>query len=426
MRSLRCIVVMLAAQLVSGCEKSEPLPAARGEMVTRTDSAGVEIVQVNYLDTTQLALWTVDSVPTTIIGDDGRGEQHVLAMTFGQVRLGDGRVVIAMDNEIRQYDSTGAYIGLIARQGRGPGEFMNLSAIGLMSGDTVLAYERSPASITRFSPEGRYLDRKEMQRPRANDEFGAFEFTGVFPDGTVLVNRHPGESSHAAVGELVTDSVRPYRLDSRGNMIADYGTHWKALKTRILPVGVSPSSQDANTESSPVQVSGATWGPTGNRMFYTANNRFQIQIHGPDAKLRRLLRMNTLPVFKSTSDSAIVRWPTSARGKARVYDYGAVWPDTLPALNWVISDKAGNLWINIKKRAMRDTVSQSIIVVDSTGTPIARVAQSFWNEMGHQVTWRIPMFILGTQAAHIDHTSFTSAALDSDDRWHVLTFRIRK
>lgn len=111
------------------CTKSDQSVAAAAPMVVRTDSVGVEIVQIGNLDTTALETWTVGSDPVTTIDDDEKGEAHVLTFTAGQLRMTDGRVIVALNNEIREFDASGAFVRNIARKGRGPGEFVDLSAL---------------------------------------------------------------------------------------------------------------------------------------------------------------------------------------------------------------------------------------------------------------------------------------------------------
>jgi len=388
-------------------------------MVVRTDSAGIEIMQITNLDTTAIETWTIGPQPSTIIGDETRGESHILQRTLGQVRLSDGRVVIATDqNEIREFDSTGTFIKTIARRGHGPGEFSELTALQRINNDTILVYERFPASITIVSPEGKYIRRSQVARPKTNDAFGAFQFTAAFPDGSLLVNRHPGEY-HLPIGATHVDSVNPLRVDASGTVIADFHKRWDVTRMRILPIGISNNLPANEHVSIPHPIQQAAWGRVGNLVYYTTRSRFEIELWSNNGKLIRIVRMPTEYLAKSSFDSLIAT--RVSRNDTTRYDIGKFMPDSMPPISAMSGDLEGNMWVMLEKGAIKGS-ARAALVLDSTGAPlaIAHMPPSGTAAVG---SWRL---IAGFSPQVFDRNTLTTAAMDADDRWHVLVFHIHK
>jgi hypothetical protein len=65
-------------------------------------------------------------------------------------------VVLARDNQVRIYDSTGKKLGVVGRTGSGPGEFRGMSAIGWIR-DTLYVADRSLRRTSFFGPDLKLL-----------------------------------------------------------------------------------------------------------------------------------------------------------------------------------------------------------------------------------------------------------------------------
>ncbi|MEO7360014.1 MAG: hypothetical protein ABI120_06780 [Gemmatimonadaceae bacterium] len=410
---MRYVPAVVALLLVVACTKTEHIATPVAPMVVRTDSAGIEIVQITQLDSTALERWTVGPEPITVVGDDERGDAHVFTFVKGQVRMPDGRLLIALGDEIREFDSTGTFIRNIARKGRGPGEFNDLSAMQRIHGDTLVAYERYPATATLFSPSGQYIRRSSVIRPRADEEVPGTSFKAIFPDGTLLLAQRPPGEHLSKLGVVWSDSARPLRVDITGKVIASFPKHWDHDATRVeARAGTVPVGQERFLGSMPAQPRRSDWGVVATQMYYVNLERFEIALWSGEGKLRRIVRMTTRDIPRTPADSEIFHF------KGATYDNATVSPKMMPPVRSVESDRDGNFWITLDQRAL-DGGAPAVLVVDSTGNPIAR---SSWSLNARSAS----KFRLLRNNRDISAQAVTSLAIDADERIHVLVFPLRK
>src|SRR5687768_2934188 len=92
--------------------------------------------------------------PTVRIGTADGDSSEVLFGAFSVDRTSDGRIVVANSgtSEVRIYDARGVHLRTMGRRGDGPGEFRALLRLGVIRGDTILAYDWRHGRITWFSP----------------------------------------------------------------------------------------------------------------------------------------------------------------------------------------------------------------------------------------------------------------------------------
>ncbi|MGD2152750.1 MAG: 6-bladed beta-propeller [Gemmatimonadales bacterium] len=124
--------------------------------VIRTDSAGVEIVSAGSEDLPLpwrferlFALGGADSGPESFyrvsggtVGADARGRIYVLdAQAF--------RVTV--------FDSSGTFLRVLGREGRGPGELSGPASLDVTGEGTVAVYDYRKGGLVRFGPDGETL-----------------------------------------------------------------------------------------------------------------------------------------------------------------------------------------------------------------------------------------------------------------------------
>lgn len=96
---------------------------------------------------------------------------------------------------IRNYNREGKFITNIGRKGKGPGEFIDIDAMLINSGDTLIIFDTQGSRITYFSSSGNYLSSQkmeysEMMWPRDVKEFGRQHYVVSFLKDNTRDNIH--------------------------------------------------------------------------------------------------------------------------------------------------------------------------------------------------------------------------------------------
>jgi hypothetical protein len=132
-RSAFCLLSVLSVSCVEGESSADGAPSAG------RDSAGVHLVDNGTPVWADGTGWKVDSVPLTSVGGDDTDLQQQFRSISAALRMANGNVAIAADNELRLFAPDGRYLRTLARQGSGPGEFRSLQDVWRLAGDSLLA-----------------------------------------------------------------------------------------------------------------------------------------------------------------------------------------------------------------------------------------------------------------------------------------------
>ncbi|MEK6253486.1 MAG: hypothetical protein N2B05_02205, partial [Gemmatimonadales bacterium] len=160
-RSTGLIVLMLTA-LIAACGES-PAPAESASSVR--DSAGVRIVESAKPTWTEETAWRLGDAPLLDIGRlDGPEETQFFQVSAG-ARLSDGSFVLGSfgSHDLRRFTGQGEHLWTVGREGEGPGEFVGLTQLVAGPGDTILTYDFRQRRISRFSPDGTFLDARPLE-----------------------------------------------------------------------------------------------------------------------------------------------------------------------------------------------------------------------------------------------------------------------
>src|SRR5688572_29103958 len=129
--------------------------------------------------------WRVADRPLVDIGKAEAEPQYELSQVRGMLRLADGTIVVAnQQNELRYYDKNGKYIRTAGRKGEGPGEFFQISGLHQLR-DGNIGVDDFRHGIQVYSPDGRFIKRYPSPDP---DGFGPF---AVFDDGSIVAGNWP-------------------------------------------------------------------------------------------------------------------------------------------------------------------------------------------------------------------------------------------
>lgn len=133
----------------------------------------------------------------------------------GHIFIGDPKT-----NEIREFDSKGAFIRLIAGKGMGPGELQALRTIQFLKDDRLVVFEQTPGFLPRiqfFDGDRKYT---EMKKPKTMNNIPVsitIDPAGSFFAGAMLV-------MNAQEAQMITKtgvgSVDDFNLDKEWSSVA--------------------------------------------------------------------------------------------------------------------------------------------------------------------------------------------------------------
>lgn len=147
---------MVAAAL-GGCSPSAAPP---GDPILRRDSAGVEIVESHAPTWPAGEGWTVDSIPSLVLGSPPEGPPHEFFQVVDALTRSDGSFAVAEDGSsqrVKFFGPDGVFLGSLGEDGEAPGMFRRLESIQLLPGDSVLAFDFWLRRSTLIDPAGRYV-----------------------------------------------------------------------------------------------------------------------------------------------------------------------------------------------------------------------------------------------------------------------------
>ena len=347
------IAITIAA---SGCERRPGDSAETGAPAfTARDSSGVEIVENRAPEHPAGSFWTIGPEPEYVLGGSGdpggpaNDSAQLIWRVVGLARLPDGRVAV-LSSENRQlvlFEPSGELSRTIGRAGEGPGEFTRPEALQFLPPDTLVVWDYHLTSIDYFDTAGTLVKERRVDyaRMREHDIWGE----GMrFPlsDGSFVSTRTGEESEN----EPVWSDCSPRRswfspISRSGEVVGEpeesefpasefvridtaYGAHSFAC-ARIMAAGGDPPS-----------------------VYVARGDRNEIHQLSPDGVLLRIIRRTTepLPVTdkarRAREDRTIRSYEERGQSAPKSLLEATRSVNTLPAINGIIVDSEGHLWVS--------------------------------------------------------------------------------
>jgi hypothetical protein len=126
--------------------------------VTVRDSAGIRIVE-NRVQNGAVPVYAELGEPDLEIGVVDGDPAYAFESIVGVASLPGRALVVAEGGGARQlriFDAAGAHLRSIGREGRGPGEFVALTNLAVVSGDTIWAWDSRTRRMTAFRSDGTF------------------------------------------------------------------------------------------------------------------------------------------------------------------------------------------------------------------------------------------------------------------------------
>ncbi len=313
------------------------------------DSAGITIVENTGAAAADSVAFRVDSLSSLELG--GGADPR---MEFGSVRgvlLLHHRIVIAdgASNEIRIFDTSGAWIRTVGRKGGGPGEFEGLGGLFLVAPDTIAAYDWNHRRLSLFTSAGDLVRERSLV---GKDSFGFPTVLGILDGGDLLIQVQQLAGGTAGQSGYRRDSLRILRYarwSDHADSIARFaGTEvWQDVVSSNGLIRSSMSTQLPFGRMLTLEVQ-------GDRFYAGTGESYQIASYDRNGALKRLVR-RTLPAIAVTdADIAATKKnqldgfrPGSETAKERVRGVleRMIFPKTKPAYDGFVVGDDGSLWV---------------------------------------------------------------------------------
>ncbi len=357
--------ILLAGLLGCAAEAdapSAPMVSTAGTPST-TDSAGIQIVAAASTEWGPGQGWRVAAEPDLVIGsvEGGQGDD------FGRVRdlvaLRDGRIAVGDDgaHQVRVFAADGTPVASVGREGDGPGEFNGIRMIRRFRGDSLVVFDWSNARLTYLSPA---LDvaRTEPVRTRVA--------------GIVM----PHVKAVTAAGVPLLTGARPPWVE---DPVEHYGQPQHILVRGgdgyfDREIAVSPGKGFLDVH----------YAALGDELLVVHGGDFDVRVYDLEGRLRRRIRRTyqapDIPdaFFELSVDQMGNREPVTLTGVGEdgtvhhirtqlVERDPADYPETLPAVDQLLVDHTGHIWM--RHGAWPDDVARTWSVFRSDGRWLGEV-----------------------------------------------------
>lgn len=296
------------------------------------------------------ASWSLDAPGVRVGGGDGPGE--ALDRVYGGFLRSDGSMVIGNSgtSQLRFYGPDGRLTASAGRRGAGPGEFGSINWVGVLPGDSIIAFDLRHQRFSVWSPGGTFVRMFNSQAPP-----GPVRPIGVFDDGLILIVREGGYDPRAGAG-VVRDSVLALRMSPTGEVASMSrsfpGAEWliyehpTSFRATQLPFGRTGHLAVAGSHF----VQGSS--DSGTLAVYDGAGR-QVRTIEVPAPARSSSRQEVSAFLDELGD------PTERSALARHYRGGA--GGTAAVFTALRGDAEGNLWVRTAPDAGADSVTWLVL-----------------------------------------------------------------
>ena len=275
------------------------------------DSCGVRTVESTTHLWQEGEGWQLSPEPVVDIGG-GDAEENQLFRVAGALQLSDGRIVIANGgtNKLRFFDANGPHLSTVGGTGEGPGEFRRLSGLARYGADSLLAIERSQASILDLN--GQFA---RGVIPTPPEGYFQRDLIHIFSDGSIL-----GKVS-AAMSDF---PVGLTRLDFHLIRYDDSGTSGQIFGAFAGADNYNTPVEGGSSLNIAPPFGRNTWVRTlGEHIYVADNERYELLRYSSGGRLEMIVRKKQVHLQVTEDDLAEMKRPyteVSDANRRRRYD----------------------------------------------------------------------------------------------------------
>ena len=337
------ILVLLTPFGASACADRRPAAA----LPERRDSSGIIIFE-GIVPDSRGAEWRIAEEPELTIGVVEGDRRYEMEHVRDAAVLSDGRIAVVDwgANQLRVYGHDGSYEFAVGGQGGGPGRLNRPTDLTVLPGDTLAVLDRTQGfSRSFFTSSGTFI-RRQTVTPAFLD---TLHFTGqatLLGDASVLFRVASVSYMRTLPRGVSREPVGLVRLEERpGGTEVDTIAWFEGQEFYSTVVGDEPMGTATLLGPSAVWTSGGAH-------VYVADTGTG-EVHGYDySGGLKLVARYTLPrepvtpeQVKQGQETFLEQMPTQDGPRWRRYFDGSPRPSEHPAIQTLVADPEGDLWL---------------------------------------------------------------------------------
>ena len=253
-------------------------------------------------------------------------------------------------HDLRRFTADGEHVWTVGREGEGPGEFVGLTQVAAGPGDTILTYDFRQRRISRFGPDGAFLDARPLEGLGGT----GFAFVeALFPDGRAVYTwRVFGGTADGPPpeGEIRRDTIGVHVSGLPGDSALELG-RFPGPEMVVLQSGETEGGFSM-TISSPAFGRSTEIAAGSSEVWVGDTDRFEIRRYALDGRLEAIVRRTYEPpvvddalVGRAMEEELQGADDDNERRMIRRRWEEIPLPSTLPAYESLVVDRQGNLWV---------------------------------------------------------------------------------
>jgi hypothetical protein len=347
------------------------------------DSAGIAIVEYPASAWDSATAWSLSPAPLATVPNDPADTTIDLSNSQVAALLDDGRLIAAsiQPPQLYVFNPDGTQQGLLGRGGEGPGEYRMISALLVLGGDSVAAYDFFTRNAKLFDVDGEAIG--DVQFPM-----------GGSPIPPLLVSRLNGPTW---LFQVINPLAQPPEGSSGAYRNEEPVLVWRpgaaALDTVLMLPGASmvQGTLDVAGQSIPmgkvVGYGANTFvGGHGDLIWSTGGDRFVLTARDTAGTVRREVRIPLPPRPVSEADKEAfkaalrVQWEQARAfgapadmvdGELRKIEEETVFADNRPAIGQMVVDRLGRIWVTPDAPTVDSTLTWGVF--DAEGSLLGRL-----------------------------------------------------
>lgn len=324
---MRYHLIALAFLLLAGCQTNEPSSSS----ISVRDSAGVQIVE-NPADDVALDWQSEEAFAIGRTKADTILFEELAPYQVGADSDGHLFVLNRSEHQVAVFDTTGALVRTLGRQGQGPGELSSPTALHVRPSGVVGIFDHGREALVRWNAEGEVLDQRNVPSEFWGPDIFAREGQLVFPQ---LAAPQKGTSEQ----ELVVhrsggDQQQLVHLSQPPQNTADF-----------------PSCGYGGVPISPLFAPELVWDAVGEVVVANAGPGYVID-RFEEGKHVQKIRRDISPrdatrdlALKEAGDGLLLEVPKRCRVPPEEVVDGRGYADLVPTIEQITLAPTGQLWV---------------------------------------------------------------------------------